>query len=117
MGAVYEEDYRIPGFLGDRFGRAGLANMMNVMLEVSERQLEQLHAGIDAISEFHAGWVITQYHMDIHRMPKIEERLRVGTEATTYNKYFTYRDYSLNWLNVSGRFQIVKSIVSHGLKR
>lgn len=93
MGAVYEEDYRIPGFLGDRFGRAGLANMMNVMLEVSERQLEQLHAGIDAISEFHAGWVITQYHMDIHRMPKIEERLRVGTEATTYNKYFTYRDY------------------------
>ena len=29
MGAVYEEDYRIPGFLGDRFGRAGLANMMS----------------------------------------------------------------------------------------
>ena len=63
MGAVYEEDYRIPGFLGDRFGRAGLVNMINVMLEVSERQLEQLHAGIDAICEFHAGWVITQYHM------------------------------------------------------
>ncbi len=93
MGKVYEDDYRIPGFAGDRYGRAGLANMMNVMLEISERQLETLHAGMDAINEFQAGWVITQYHMDIQRMPRIEEPLRVGTEATTYNKFFTYRDY------------------------
>ena len=34
MGKVYEDDYRIPGFAGDRYGRAGLANMMNVMLEI-----------------------------------------------------------------------------------
>lgn len=60
MGAVYEEDYRIPGFSGDRFGRAGLAHMMNDLLEVSERTLEQLHAGIDANCELLAGWVNSQ---------------------------------------------------------
>ena len=90
MGKVYEDDYRIPGFAGDRYGRAGLANMMNVMLEISERQLETLHAGMDAINEFQAGWVITQYHMDIQRMPRIEEPLRVGTRRRlTINSLLT----------------------------
>ena len=130
MGKVYEDDYRIPGFAGDRYGRAGLANMMNVMLEISERQLETLHAGMDAINEFQAGWVITQYHMDIQRMPRIEEPLRVGTEATTYNKFFTYRDYWIddaqgqrlvtvnsNWWSVSARSVIAKSSDFRGLKR
>lgn len=63
------------------------------MLLTSEHQLDQVGAGIAALSQYGAGWVITQYEMTITRMPKAEEPVQVGTQAVSYNKLMTYRDY------------------------
>ncbi|WP_225048134.1 acyl-[acyl-carrier-protein] thioesterase [Lacticaseibacillus kribbianus] len=90
---IYEEPVTVPFFLGTRTGRLSLATLTNVMLLVSEHQLDQVDAGIAALATHGAGWVITQYHIEITRMPKVEEPLIIGTEASGYNKLMTYREY------------------------
>ncbi|WP_125705260.1 acyl-[acyl-carrier-protein] thioesterase [Lacticaseibacillus daqingensis] len=90
---IYEEPVTVPFFLGTKTGALSLATLVNVMLLGSEHQLDQLGAGIAALSQFGAGWVITQYHLDVTRMPRVEEPLTVGTEASAYNKLMTYREY------------------------
>lgn len=89
----YEEPYRVPFFLGNRKNQASLATLVNIMLLVSEHQLDQVGAGIDALAQYNAGWVITQYQMKIAKMPLVEQPLVVGTEAVSYNKLMTYRNY------------------------
>lgn len=92
---IYKEELTVPFFLGTQTGTLSLANMANIMLLVSENQLDQVDAGIAGLAKYGAGWVITQYHIDVTRMPKIDEHLVAGTEATSYNKLMTYREY---WL-------------------
>lgn len=92
---TYTEELTVPFFLGTQTGNLSLANMANIMLLVSENQLDQVDAGIAGLAKHGAGWVITQYHIDVARMPRIDEHLVAGTEATSYNKLMTYREY---WL-------------------
>ncbi|WP_262315717.1 acyl-[acyl-carrier-protein] thioesterase [Lacticaseibacillus parakribbianus] len=90
---IYEEAVTVPFFLGTKTGNLSLATLTNIMLLTSEHQLDRLDAGIAALAKHGAGWVITQYHIAITRMPKVEEPLVVGTEASGYNKLMTYREY------------------------
>ncbi|WP_338217436.1 acyl-[acyl-carrier-protein] thioesterase [Lacticaseibacillus salsurivasis] len=89
----YTEPLTVPFFLGTKTGELTLSNMVNIMLLISEKQLDQIGAGMSALAEHGAGWVITQYHIDITRMPNVDEPLIIGTQATSYNKLMTYRDY------------------------
>ena len=93
---IYEESYQIPSFLAGRDNRVALNTLVNVMLAGSEHQLEQVGAGIDQVREHGVGWVITQYQLTVNQMPQAEVPLVLGTEAISYNKLMTYRDY---WVN------------------
>jgi len=90
---IYNEEYQIPFFFGTQNETISLSTLVNIMLLVSEHQLDEAHAGVAALAEHGAGWVITQYHLTVSRWPNVEEVVNVGTEATSYNKFLTYRNY------------------------
>jgi medium-chain acyl-[acyl-carrier-protein] hydrolase len=92
---IYEEPYTIPFFLGTQKGNVNLAMMVNALLMGSEHQLDAAGAGMDALLAHGLGWVITQYELAIKRMPAVETQVILGTQARSYNKLMTYRDY---WL-------------------
>lgn len=89
----YEEAYRLPFFLADQHQEAHLATLVNMMLMGSEHQLTQQGAGMEAMLAQNLGWVVTQYELNVTRMPRVDEPLMLGTEATTYNKLMSYRKY------------------------
>ncbi|MHA3066704.1 acyl-[acyl-carrier-protein] thioesterase [Lacticaseibacillus saniviri] len=92
----YSEQYRVPFFFGTTKGTISLSTLVNIMLLTSEHQLDEHDAGVPALAELGAGWVITQYHITVNRMPEVEELVEVGTAARSYNRFLTYRDY---WIN------------------
>lgn len=94
----YTEPYTIPFFMATQKGTASLATLVNVMLMGSEHQLDAVGAGMTQVLARGIGWVITQYELDVKRMPKVEVPLILGTEATSYNKLMCYRDY---WLETT----------------
>lgn len=90
---IYEEPYTLPYYLTTQKQTVNLATLVNMLLMGSEHQLDQLGAGVDALLAHGLGWVITQYEIKINAMPPVETPLVLGTQATTYNKLMTYRDY------------------------
>ena len=94
-GKQYSETYKIPYFETDIKGELTLASLVNILILASEHQLINLNVGEATMHSLNLGWVVTQYHLDITRMPRVDETVRIVTEAESYNKYFCYRNF---WL-------------------
>lgn len=67
--------------------------LINMVVLVSEKQSEALNIGTQVVNDNGGGWVITNYEIDITNLPKIDEVVVLGTRATSYNRYFAFREF------------------------
>ncbi|NLR31469.1 acyl-[acyl-carrier-protein] thioesterase [Levilactobacillus tujiorum] len=91
----FSEPHRVVYYEADDTGHLTLAMLIDLFVLVSEDQNTALHLTPDDIHRLGVGWVVTQYHLQINRLPRINERVTLKTRATAFNKYFAYREY---WL-------------------
>lgn len=89
----YSEEYTIEFSDCDENRHLKLPAMVDLLMMVSEHQLEDGGAGTDDLVKRGMGWVVTQYHFDIARLPKPGEKVTLATEASGYNRFFEYRDF------------------------
>ncbi|MGR3741384.1 acyl-[acyl-carrier-protein] thioesterase [Companilactobacillus sp. DQM5] len=90
---IYTQRHNVPFFFTNKNSEMSLSSMLNFVLLVSENQLNSLHLDGESMVEKGLGWVVTQYHIDITRMPKVNEEIDISTQAKSYNKFFCYRDF------------------------
>lgn len=93
MATKFTEKHEIQFYECDVTGKLTLPMLLNIVIKTSESQSEALGRGSDFVNSLGLGWVITQHEMTITRLPKTEELVSVTTEATSYNKYFCYRNF------------------------
>ena len=60
----YTENYQIEFRDCDENRRLELPAMVELLMQVSEHQLSNSHAGTDDLIKRGLGWVVTQYHFD-----------------------------------------------------
>lgn len=92
----YSQTMQLPFFLATENGTVSLANVVNLIQHVSEMQLDELGIGEEAHTKTQRGWIITQSHLDVVRMPVAEETVTLWTEARSYNRILCYRDYGID---------------------
>jgi Acyl-ACP thioesterase len=91
---TYSMEMEVPYYFVNFTGDIRLSALVDVMLLTSEKQLHQADAdSTEMVKNNGLGWVVVQYHMDIDQMPRLGQKLKVTTQATSYNKYFFYRDF------------------------
>lgn len=93
MGQSFSQEHEVYFYECDVNGRLTLPMLLNIAIYTSEKQCDYLGVGPAKVKSFGLGWVVTQYEINISRMPTSEERVFVKTEAVKYNKYFSYRDF------------------------
>ncbi|KRL31903.1 acyl-ACP thioesterase [Companilactobacillus paralimentarius DSM 13238 = JCM 10415] len=87
-------EVEVPYYFVNFTGDIRLSALIDIMLLTSEKQLHQADAdSTEMVMNNGLGWVVVQYHMDINQMPHLGQKLKVTTQATSYNKYFFYRDF------------------------
>lgn len=87
-------EMEVPYYFVNFTGDIRLSALVDMMLLTSEKQLHQADAdSTEMVKNNGLGWVVVQYHMDIDQMPRLGQKLKVTTQATSYNKYFFYRDF------------------------
>ena len=91
----YREEHQIEFSECDENQHLKLPSMVDLLMQVSEHQLDKGGAGTDDLMAQGKGWVVTQYHFDIKRLPKTLEKVTLTTEASGYNKFFEYRDFGI----------------------
>lgn len=79
----------------DEQGRLELPFLIEYMMEVSNTQLSNGHAGVNDLMEQGLGWVVLDYNFTINRLPKAGEKVFFTTNASGYNRLFVYRDFSV----------------------
>lgn len=89
----YTEKRKIEYNECDECGQLKLTAMMDLLMQVSEHQLQLAKASASDLVGRGLGWVVTQYHIEVKRLPKPLEEVVIGTEAIGYNRFLAYRDF------------------------
>jgi len=75
-------------------GNLLLSQALGMMMLASRKQQQQLQ-NPNLIYEKGYTWIVIQHEISIQRMPKVDEEVIIETEAISYNKFFTYREYRI----------------------
>ncbi len=105
MSAKYTIPYEVPYYECDVNGTMKLSAMIAVIIKVSEEQSDSLNRGSDFVHRFGVTWILTQYEVFLTRLPKVDEKILVSTQATTYNKFFCYRNF---WIETEAGEELVR---------
>ena len=92
-GKKHTSSYEVAYYDGDFTGAMKIPALLAVVIKVSEEQTELLGRDAAYVARFGLGWVITNYEIEIHRLPKVGEKVAITTQAMSYNKYFCYRNF------------------------
>ncbi|AXQ78453.1 acyl-[acyl-carrier-protein] thioesterase [Streptococcus chenjunshii] len=96
MGKKYAVDYQVPFYETDVNHNVKLPHLLSLALQVSGLQSLSLGVSDDYIFKtHHLVWIITEYDIEIERLPKYGEKIIIETEPTAYNKLFCYRDFTI----------------------
>ncbi len=113
----YQENYQIEFSDCDENRRLKLPAMIDLLMRVSEHQLDKGGAGTDDLLKRGLGWVVTQYHFDIKRLPAALEKVILTTEASGYNRFFEYRDFGIEDENGQEMVNVQSQWVLFDLKK
>lgn len=96
MGLTYQMKMKIPFDMADMNGHIKLPDVILLSLQVSGMQSIELGVSDkDMLEQYNLVWIITDYDIDVTRLPRFAEEITVETEALTYNRLFCYRSFTI----------------------
>lgn len=96
MGLTYQMKMKIPFDMSDINGHIKLPSLILLSLQVSGSQSAQLGVSDKEILEkYNLVWIITEYDIDVIRLPRFAEDITIETEALSYNRLFCYRRFTI----------------------
>lgn len=94
MGKRFSIPYQIPFYETDITHHVKLPHLLAFALQVSGMQSEALdNTDEDVFKQYGLVWIVTDYAIEIERLPRYNEKVTITTEATAYNKIFCYRNF------------------------
>lgn len=96
MGLTYQMKMKIPFDMADMNGHIKLPDVILLSLQVSGMQSIELGVSDKAILEnYNLVWIITDYDIEVARLPRFAEEITIETEALSYNRLFCYRRFTI----------------------
>lgn len=89
MGLKFSIPYQIPFYETDITHQVKLPHLLAFSLQVSGMQSESLgNTDKDVFDKYGLVWIVTDYAIEIDRLPRYNEKVTITTEAISYNKIF-----------------------------
>ena len=96
MGLTYQMNMKIPFDMADMNGHIKLPDVILLSLQVSGMQSIELGVSDKTILEdYNLVWIITEYEIEVVRLPRFAEEITIETEALSYNRLFCYRRFTI----------------------
>ena len=97
MSPKYAREDVVHHYECDSEGRMTLQNIITAVVEVSGEHANLLNEtqGKDIMAEHGLSWIITQYEINITRLPQVFERITIETEVSDYTKLFARRYFRI----------------------
>ena len=96
MALTYQMKMKIPFDMADMNGHIKIPDVILLSLQVSGMQSIELGVSDKEILEkYNLVWIITEYDIDVIRLPRFAEDIIIETEALSYNRLFCYRRFTI----------------------
>ncbi|WP_049495110.1 acyl-[acyl-carrier-protein] thioesterase [Streptococcus pseudopneumoniae] len=96
MGLTYQMNMKIPFDMADMNGHIKLPDVILLSLQVSGMQSIELGVSDkDILEDYNLVWIITDYDIEVIRLPRFAEEITIETEALSYNRLFCYRRFTI----------------------
>ena len=96
MGLTYQMKMKIPFDMADMNGHIKLPDVILLSLQVSGMQSIELGVSDkDILENYNLVWIITDYDIEVVRLPRFAEEITIETEALSYNRLFCYRRFTI----------------------
>ena len=69
-----------------------------ILLSLQVSGMQSIELGVsdkDVLERYNLVWIITDYEIDVVRLPRFVEEITIETEALSYNRLFCYRRFTL----------------------
>lgn len=110
MGLGYQETLILPFDMVDVQQELKPPGFLAYCLTLSSRQSELLGFGDKEVFEAYGlVWVVTDYEVEISRLPRYQEKITIETEVVAYNKFFCYRSFHI----YDERGEVLITILAH----
>ena len=91
----YSKQYSIRSYECDRNNNLRILTLMNIFQDMADINAAELGFGLDFCIKNGMTWVGTNYALEIDRLPKIHENIRIDTWPSAKNKLSAYRDFEV----------------------
>lgn len=93
MVQEFSESQRIVYYDTEITGCVGIGKLVDMMMLISEDHSASVGVTNEKVQSYGLGWVVTQHIVDITRLPKANEIVKITTKAENYNPFFCYRNF------------------------
>ena len=93
---VYHKDYTIHTYETDARGLAKTVTLLNYLQDSAGEHAGRLGLSVLDLFKRNMTWVLSRYHVLVHRYPGLGERLEVTTWPSRKGGYFALRDFEVS---------------------
>ena len=79
----------------DEKGLLSIAGIVNYFQDASTFQSEDLGVGVEVVSGLGLAWVLNSWQIVVHRIPKLGDRIVIGTFPTSFKGFMGNRNFFL----------------------
>ncbi|WP_051912685.1 acyl-[acyl-carrier-protein] thioesterase [Carnobacterium funditum] len=90
---IFEREHQINYYECDANKQLTISMLVNVMMQVSGEQSHELGVGDEELAKKGLAWIVLQYAVDIKHIPTAHQKIKITTQALSYNKLFCYREF------------------------
>ena len=90
--AIWTEQFTIRSFVMDTKKRASIQALCSFLQEAAGNHVDDLGVGIEALVEQGMTWILSRFHIKIHRYPLWRERVRIETWESDAYSFYALRD-------------------------
>ncbi len=91
--SMFERMYTVSDEHADKNGVLKVATLMKWLNDIMEENANSYGAGADYHLRRNLAWVLAEYQIDIDCLPKVGEKVKVGTLPYSFKRMFGYRLY------------------------
>jgi|GEM_PF-764579 len=90
---MYTRDYTVERFNTDRHNRLDIPTLFHYLNDIMERNAESYGMGANYHLKHDLAWVLIEYQIKIHRLPRSDDIINVGTLPYSFKRVYGYRVY------------------------
>lgn len=96
----YHEELTIKSFQTNKYGKASIASLFNILIEAAWAHAQVMDWGYDSLKSNNLFWVLSRMYFQVEKYPAWQDKILLSTWSAGTDGIYAYREYILK--NESG---------------